>query len=61
MPLTEPSARRRKPVRLTDLPLDVRYRAAVLAAKHADPEEAKALLAAAITPSATVYYVAAAA
>lgn len=61
MPLTEPSARRFKPVRLTDLPLDVRYRVAVIAAKHVGPEEAKALLAAAINPSETVYYVAAAA
>lgn len=61
MSLTEPSARRLRPVKLTDIPLQVRYHAAVMAAKHThDPEEAKALLAAAITPSQTVYWVAAA-
>lgn len=58
MSLTEPSARRLKPVRLTDIPLAVRYHAAVVAAKRArNPEEAQELFAAALSPSDKVYFV----
>lgn len=61
MSLTEPSLRRLKPVRLTDIPVDVRCRAAQQAAKTCkDGEEAQALLAAALMPSETVYWVKAA-
>lgn len=58
MSLTAPSARRLKPVRLTDIPLETRFKAAVREAKHSDAEEAQALFAAALMPSRTVYYVA---
>lgn len=57
MSLTEPSARRHTPVRLTDIPLEKRYAAALIVAKHCDPDEAQDLFAAALLPSSTVYYV----
>jgi hypothetical protein len=58
MPLTEPSARRLRPVRLTDVPLEQRIAAAHQALKGCkDGDEAQALLAAALTPSDKVYFV----
>lgn len=58
MPLTEPSERRLKAVRLTDIPLEARYAAAVREARHAvDAHDRRELFAAAFLPSDTVYYV----
>ncbi len=56
MSLTRPDCRRSLPVRLTDINLDARLRAARLAARTSttDPGE---LLLAAIRPSDQVYYV----
>lgn len=58
MGLTEPTKRRKIPVKLIDVPLGVRCRAARQECQHATPEEAQALLAAAVRPSDTTYYVA---
>lgn len=57
MALTEPSARRLRPVRLTDIPLEVRLKAANEIVRRLDSEEPKALLAAALAPSDKVYFV----
>lgn len=58
MALTEPSLRRLRPVRLTDIPVDQRIRAALHCARYAHtPDDAEELLAAALSPSQTVYYV----
>ena len=58
MAVTEPSARRLTPVRLTDIPLAVRCAAAQREARHAKSQaEAADLLAAALSPSETVYWV----
>lgn len=58
MPATDPSKRRSVPVRLTEIPVDVRVRAAREAARSAKTDsERAALLAAALLPSETVFYV----
>lgn len=58
MAVTEPSARRLRPVRLTDIPLEIRYAAAQREARHAASADERAdLLAAALDPSDTVYWV----
>lgn len=59
-PLTEPSRRRKVPVRLCDLPIDVRIEGARAANRlERDPRERAAILFAAISPSDTTYWVAA--
>lgn len=58
MAATEPSKRRSVPVRLTEIPFDVRVRAAREAARSAkSDQERQALLTAALLPSETVFYV----
>lgn len=58
MSLTDPSARRLTPVRLTDIPPQLRLRAAHQLLKGVkDGDEAQELLAAAISPSDRTYYV----
>lgn len=58
MPLTEPSARRLRPVRLTDIPLEQRMKAAhSLLRGITDGTEAQELLAVALEPSDKVYFV----
>lgn len=60
MALTDPSPRRRQPVRLADVDLNLRVRAARRLLKEAKTAgEAQAILAAATRPSDTVYYIAA--
>lgn len=55
MPLDEPSERRKVAVRLSDVPREVRLKAAArLAARDPDPQ---GLLSAALLPSRTTYYV----
>lgn len=57
MTLRAPSTTRPLPVRLCDIPLSVRAHAAQQAARTADQEERTSLLAAALNPSDTTYYV----
>ena len=59
MPASNPSRRRRVPVRLLDVPLELRLKAAREECRHAKTErERKALLAAALAPNeSTVFYV----
>lgn len=58
MALTEPSARRLRPVRLSDIPLELRLNAANQIVRHMrDGDEAQELLAAALAPSDKVYFV----
>lgn len=60
MAAAEPSARRTQAVRLTDVPFDVRMRAARMEARRAKTvKEAEALVAAAFAPSDRVFYIAA--
>lgn len=59
MSLTDRSNRRCVPVRLTDLPLDVRIAAYRVAMRYArTPEECMELAMAAAKPSDTIYWVA---
>lgn len=59
MPASDPSARRRVPVRLRDIPLEERLRAARAECRHAKTDkERDALLAAALAPSDQIFYVA---
>jgi hypothetical protein len=55
--LTTPTRTRTLPVRLSDIPLAVRAHAAQQAAKRVDQAERTDLLAAALKPSDTVYFV----
>jgi hypothetical protein len=58
-PLSEPTRRRRVPVRLSDLPVDVRLEGAREAnRRERDPLERAAILLAALHPSDTTYWVA---
>lgn len=58
MAATDPSKRRSVPVRLRDIPIDVRLKAARVEARSAKTErEREALLAAALDPSETVFYI----
>ena len=58
MIFTVPTSRRRVPVRLCDLPLDIRLRAATVACRNEEhPHERVLIKVAAVFPSATVYYV----
>lgn len=58
MSATDPSPHRSQPVRLRDVPFDVRMRAARTEARKAKTvKEAESLLAAAIAPSDRVYYI----
>lgn len=58
MSATERSKRRTVPVRLSEIPVDVRLRAAQREARHArTPAERDSLIAAALAPSETVFYV----
>lgn len=59
MTLQEPSSRRFVPVRLCDVPEDVRLRGARQACKaESDPDTKAGILLAAVMPSSRVYYVA---
>lgn len=59
MPLDHPSARRQVPVRLCDVPVDVRLMAAREAMRgEQDPVVCQDLLVAALVPSDHVYFVA---
>lgn len=58
MAATEPSKRRRVAVRLSDVPVEVRLEAARRESRSArTPAERDALIAAALAPSSTVFYV----
>lgn len=57
MSLQEPSHRRVRPVRLSDVPIALRLKAAQREARHS-PEMAQELLAAALLPSSRTYYIA---
>ena len=57
MTLTSPTRARTLPVRLTDIPLNVRAHAAQTIARTANPDERADILAAAIAPTDTLYYV----
>lgn len=56
MPLTDPSLRRTRPVRLTEIPIEQRLKA-VQQALRSYPDAGQELLAAALMPSDTLYYV----
>ncbi len=59
-PLTSATSRRIRPVRLTDIPVEERMKAAYQAMRHEDDMNARAdIFLAALDPSDTVYYVAA--
>lgn len=61
MALSQPDERRMHPVRLTDIPIQDRLAAAVDCAKRArDDDERADLIAAALDPSPTVYWIEAA-
>jgi hypothetical protein len=58
MPASNPSPRRRVPVRLLDVPLELRLKAAREVCRHVKTErERDDLLAAALVPKETVFYV----
>lgn len=58
MSASEPSERRRVPVRLVDVPLELRLKAARQECRNAKTDrERDALLAAALDPNATTFYV----
>lgn len=58
MAASQPSKRRRVPVRLTDVPIEVRLRAARAESRNAKSDrEREALIAAALSPDETVFYV----
>lgn len=58
MAASNPSARRRVPVRLCDIPVELRLKAAREEARHAKTDdERNSLLSAALAPSDTVFYV----
>lgn len=57
MTLRTPTTTRTLPVRLCDIPLNVRAHAAQQVAKTADPDTRADLLAAALAPSEETYYV----
>lgn len=56
--LEEPSARRTRPVRLCDIPFEDRLRALIVARADAGSDDERlSLIAAAVCPSDTVYYI----
>lgn len=58
--LTRRSDRRHVPVRLCDIPAEIRMSAAQKACRREpDPQEREAIVTAAVFPSDTVYYIAA--
>jgi hypothetical protein len=58
VPASDPSYRRRVPVRLVDVPLDLRLKAAREECRRAKtPGERDALMRAAVEPQSTTFYV----